>query len=332
MKKEYLLRSSDLIPTEVLGKHVTVIGAGAIGSWTTLCLAKMGLSNITVYDDDTIEEENIGSQFYPPADIGLHKVTALAKLVTQFTEIEITAKTAKFDFSRSTRGILICAVDNMETRRKVWEWLTQGTLVELFIDPRMGAEAAALYVMQPTAPADLLAYPKTLYSDDQSVVEACTSKATIYCANLLSGLVVKSVKDWLSGNILKNRSDGTKRLSEEQATSRSGTALPSEQQRQQSVSAMSSDGFTTVIELITEPSKGIESEDCSSKLTTNSSESRSSSNTTQSIHTGTVPPPAAHSSPASCTTAYSSTKHYYPRLTTWDIRSNQLTSHLKEMT
>ena len=43
---------------------VVVVGVGGIGSGVLMGLAKMGVSNITVYEDDLIERHNIPNQFY----------------------------------------------------------------------------------------------------------------------------------------------------------------------------------------------------------------------------------------------------------------------------
>ncbi len=89
----------------------------------------------------------------------------------------------------------------MAVRRRIWdEHKAKGVHTQAIIDPRMGGEAALLYVMNPMDGEDIRAYEKTLYSDAEAMPERCTAKATIYCANLLAGLVVKSVKDILTGN------------------------------------------------------------------------------------------------------------------------------------
>jgi tRNA A37 threonylcarbamoyladenosine dehydratase len=52
---------NEAIPDTVL------IGLGGIGSTVMLALAKMGLRKIEAFDPDTLEEQNIGNQFLPPA-------------------------------------------------------------------------------------------------------------------------------------------------------------------------------------------------------------------------------------------------------------------------
>ena len=57
-------RQTDIVDADRLAElPVTVIGAGATGSFITLALAKMGVRHITVYDDDTVEEHNLPNQF-----------------------------------------------------------------------------------------------------------------------------------------------------------------------------------------------------------------------------------------------------------------------------
>lgn len=194
-KNEHLTRQYDLIPEEVLGHEITVIGAGAIGGWTTLALAKMGFGNLKVIDFDKIEIENMNSQFYRFSDIGHYKTWALSQLVYDFTNLRIGAVNDKYT-SAKFKGIVIVAVDKMEARKAVWDAHKNFPFTDLIIDPRMGAETALMYAMNPNDPKDITAYEKTLYTDDEAVQERCTAKATIYTANLLAGMVVKTVKDY----------------------------------------------------------------------------------------------------------------------------------------
>ena len=195
LKAEHLTRHIDLIPLDVLGQKITIIGAGAIGSFTTLCLAKMGFGDITVYDDDKVETVNMGAQFFRFKDIGSPKVTALKELVADFTQTLIEAKYERY-IKGNFPGIVISAVDSMEVRKTIWgNHKSKAPFTKAIIDPRMGAEVANLYVMNPMDAKDIESYEKTLYSDTDAVQERCTAKATIHCASMLSGLVAKTVKD-----------------------------------------------------------------------------------------------------------------------------------------
>lgn len=193
---EHLTRQLDIIPLSILGEPITIIGAGAIGSWTCLALAKMGFSNLRVFDHDRVDTVNLNSQFYPIKAVGHFKAESLKGMVHEFTGTMIDATNAKYEGGKFA-GIVISAVDSMQVRQLIWEEQLNGPC-RAVIDPRMGAESALLYVMRPANGQDMISYPKSLYSDSGAVQEPCTAKATIYTANLLSGLVCKAVKDLLT--------------------------------------------------------------------------------------------------------------------------------------
>lgn len=193
----HLTRQLDIVPLGILGEPITIIGAGAIGSFTALTLAKMGFCDITVYDFDSIEVENMNCQFFRHSDIGKKKVDALRELVHDFTGIEIEAHAEKYE-GGMFKGIVISAVDSMAVRKLVWDEHKEFAMgTKLIIDPRMGAEDVLCYAMTPTKLKDITTYEKTLYSDDEAVQERCTAKATMYTATMLSGFVAKIVKDFL---------------------------------------------------------------------------------------------------------------------------------------
>lgn len=193
---EHLTRQSDLIPSKVLNKRITIIGAGAVGSWTSLCLAKMGFSKQTVIDMDTIDIENMNCQFYPMSDIDKTKVSALWTLVYMFTGEEITIDDREYKDAALTGDITISAVDSMKVRKAIFE----NCFSNYLIDPRMSAEAMLLYVVDMRDAKQKEAYAKTLYTDGEALHERCTEKSTIYCANVLSGLVCKAVKNIACGD------------------------------------------------------------------------------------------------------------------------------------
>jgi molybdopterin/thiamine biosynthesis adenylyltransferase len=200
MSLKHLTRQWDIIPVSVLDQKITVIGAGAIGSFTVLALAKMGFNNITVFDFDTIETENLNCQFYRFSDIGKLKVSALREIVMDFTGVSITYHPSRYEGGQFN-GIVISAVDSMAVRKLIWENHKQFSLgTRLLIDPRMGAETALCYAMKPMDPEDIKSYEKTLYSDERAVQERCTAKSTMYTVLAISSHVAKIVKDFVCGD------------------------------------------------------------------------------------------------------------------------------------
>jgi len=199
MDTNHLIRQSDLIPSETLDTSITIIGAGAIGGWTALSLAKMGMNNLTVYDFDKVEEENLNSQFYSKDDLNKPKVECLQRWIEMMSGIKINTITDKYIKQPIPSKIIISAVDQMYVRKDIFD-NNHGGVSEYLIDPRMGAENALLYVVDLDSDESKDSYRNTFYSDDEAVQEPCTAKATIYTASLLSGLVCKAVKDIITAN------------------------------------------------------------------------------------------------------------------------------------
>ena len=191
---DHLIRQFDLIPENKLSQRITIIGAGAIGSHTSIALAKMGFINQLVYDFDEVSIENMNCQGYRFKDIGKSKVQCLAEIVKEYSGADIETKHEMFD-SQPLDGIVISAVDSMKVRQTIWNACKNNIMVDYLIDPRMSIEYALKYVIKPTIPMDIEDYEKTLYSDENSVQERCTMKSVMYTANLISGLVARDVKN-----------------------------------------------------------------------------------------------------------------------------------------
>lgn len=199
-KHPHLTRQLDIIPLDTLDQQISIVGAGAIGSFAALALVKMGFENIQVFDDDSVEVENMNCQFFRHKDIGKKKVVALRELIEDFTGVEIDIFPERYQGEAPLPGIVISAVDSMAVRKMIWEaHKLKAVATPLLIDPRMSAETALCYAMRPMIQKDITAYEKTLYSDEKALFERCTAKSTMYTVLQLSGHVAKIVKDIACG-------------------------------------------------------------------------------------------------------------------------------------
>jgi molybdopterin/thiamine biosynthesis adenylyltransferase len=199
LTNQHISRQLDIIPTHILDKQISIIGAGAIGSWTCLSLAKMGFHNISVIDFDKVDIVNMSSQFYGVKDVERPKVFALQSRIREMSGTEIKAYLDKWPTPFTwieQSNVVILAVDSMKVRKEVYEYLKDKTDCFL-IDARMGAETAMIYTINPMIGSDHEMYEKTLYSDENAVQAPCTAKSTTYCSLVLSGFVAKTVSDVL---------------------------------------------------------------------------------------------------------------------------------------
>ena len=189
-------RHLDIVNPDELTKPITVIGAGAIGSFTVLSLAKIGCSDISVYDFDTVELHNLGNQFYRTQDLEKPKVEALKDLVKDFEDIEITAHNEKFNGQKIKPGILIVSVDDMDTRIEIWKRFKEKFGAELYIDARMGGEAMRIYTIDPIDGDDVEFYEKNLYPSNKALELPCSAKSIMYNVLCVSSFVVNNIKKY----------------------------------------------------------------------------------------------------------------------------------------
>lgn len=185
----------DIIPLAALNSKITIIGAGAVGSFTTFALAKMGYHDITVYDFDTVSIENMNAQIYRFSDIGRTKVQSLQEIIKDFADISIKAINKKYE-GEVFQDIVICAVDNMSARKAIFDaHKNMPYITNLFVDPRMAIEYAYIQAFNPNDKEQCSLYEKTLFTDDNSLQERCTNKSTIYTSQLIGATIAKMVKD-----------------------------------------------------------------------------------------------------------------------------------------
>lgn len=196
-----IIRQHDLVDESILDTPILVIGAGGIGSFTVLTLAKMGFSDITVYDDDVVSEENMNSQFYRYTDIGKSKVLSLWDLVYSFTDIEIKFHPEKYvdsmvdkhEHLRDTE-VIISAVDSMEARSMIYS--TREDLMQsyLLIDGRMAANQAEVYTVDLMDEQSRMNYEAKLWRDEETMDVPCTAKAVMYNVLWIASAISNQVR------------------------------------------------------------------------------------------------------------------------------------------
>jgi molybdopterin/thiamine biosynthesis adenylyltransferase len=145
----------------------------------------MGISDITVYDGDRVEEHNLPNQLYRLDHVGMKKTDALWDIIVDFSGVELTANA--YHYSRETlRGIVICCVDTMDTRLKSWREVRK-LEPELYIDTRMGAEVGKVLVVHPSLPNSCRKYEEDLYPSSEAFYASCTVRF---------GIVYSLMRSW----------------------------------------------------------------------------------------------------------------------------------------
>ena len=120
---------------------VNLIGAGGTGSQVLTALARMnhaltelnhaGLS-VRLWDDDVINEANLGRQLFAESELGLHKSVALINRTNRFFGTDWKAETIKFEKdilgklqNNMKSEIYISCVDSVKSRFDIAEILNE---------------------------------------------------------------------------------------------------------------------------------------------------------------------------------------------------------------
>lgn len=166
--------------------HVTIVGVGNIGSHTAVALAKMGIARITVYDNDTVEEHNTASQAYTMDDCGTKKVDAIQTHILAHNPACIVEMVdAKFTGKENVSGIVIIAVDSLDTRKQIATEMLGNNDV-FIIDGRMGG--GQIEVHTGTASQWYKKLPVTADSDP------CSARYISYTSYIIAGIITNTVK------------------------------------------------------------------------------------------------------------------------------------------
>ncbi len=192
---EARLRFSNLDWAQHASEHVVTLGgAGGIGSWFALPLARIGYQ-VRIFDFDRIDTTNLGGQLFRTTDVGKFKVDAVKTNVMMFTSAgTVVALNQRINSRLDTGNIVASCFDNMEARKTVYEswktgwaipWLNlpeaqrKATFTPLLIDGRLMAEQLQVFFVTPER---LSEYEPYLFADSDVEDMICTNKATSHFA------------------------------------------------------------------------------------------------------------------------------------------------------
>jgi len=185
-------RQSEIFQPEVHGKHlVNIIGCGALGSWVAVQLAKLGVQNIVLWDDDIVELHNLPNQMFHLSHLGRNKAEALAELIESMTGIKVRTKPVRCTKDDVLNGVVFSCVDSMLARATLFSAFKSSAKALLWIEGRMGLREGLLYTVDPLSMKQIDQYKTTLYTDDDSERSACgTSQAVAATACHIASLAV----------------------------------------------------------------------------------------------------------------------------------------------
>lgn len=104
---------------------VTIVGCGGVGCWVALSLVLGGVTELHLYDGDTLSLHNLNRFPLPPSANGEMKSVALASWLRTLRpdpNIEIRARGSFIEgVHRIETSWVVCATDSLKSRRMVYE-------------------------------------------------------------------------------------------------------------------------------------------------------------------------------------------------------------------
>jgi sulfur carrier protein ThiS adenylyltransferase len=189
------IRQQDLIPrSKLAGLSISVIGVGAIGRQVALQLAALGAQKLQLIDFDAVELHNVTTQGYRVEDIGQQKVVATSVAVLQIDPtIEVEQLNDRFRPKQQIGTAVFCCVDSISSRAAIWKHVQHS--VEFWSDGRMLGEV--MRILTATDDQSRQHYSNTLFTQAEAQTGSCTSRSTIYAANIAASLMVHQFTRWL---------------------------------------------------------------------------------------------------------------------------------------
>ena len=142
-----LTKSYEFFQPEKDRSRVHIIGCGSVGSTLAENLARCGVTQMTLWDFDTVEEHNIVNQMFRHQDIGKRKVDALKEILVDINpELTGTVEVKPSGWQgRLLSGYIFLCVDSIEPRRDFVEKHMDTPYVKAVFDFRTSLESAQQY-------------------------------------------------------------------------------------------------------------------------------------------------------------------------------------------
>ena len=180
-------------------RKVLLIGAGGIGSYLIPILNRLGVYQVTAYDDDKVEQKNLRYQNFGADDLGELKVYCFSSDMGGMYEAQpylvLTEKQLKgFD-------LVICCADNLAVRRMLYRQGHGDDAKVKWLDLRAQGRNAALisYKVDENFQDTLLNGPEGSFSCQGGDWDG-TGKEVNCMHMLIAGYAAQWIQKWFNDN------------------------------------------------------------------------------------------------------------------------------------
>lgn len=199
--EERFLRNASIIDQEATNRQpVAIVGVGAIGSHLAEMLAKLGVRQFTLIDPDEVDTVNLAVQGFYEMEVGQPKVMAVAKRLAAIDSmVTVVCHEANYRADLVLEGSAVFAcVHSMRVRHRIFRDFQENDC-SVFFDGRMAAESLRVFCVERTDREASALYRQSLFPSHEAYREACTARATIYCASMAAAILTALYKRWAMG-------------------------------------------------------------------------------------------------------------------------------------
>ena len=131
-----LNKSIEFFNPEKVKRKCHIIGCGAIGSNIAELLARQGVEDFVLWDEDIVEAHNIVNQLYTDDEINMPKTEALSNHLLKINPT-IKIKTKQFYKDEILNGYVFSCVDSIKIRQNIVKANMNNTSIKALFDFRM---------------------------------------------------------------------------------------------------------------------------------------------------------------------------------------------------
>ena len=178
---------------------IHIIGCGAIGSKVAVELAKLGVKDIHLWDNDIVEPHNIANQAFLHEHIKLQKIVACMDLIFKISNIKANLHSEYYTGQIPLSGFIFLCPDSIDARKQIWiNNIKLKFNVRLLIDARMNVFDGRLYFIEPNIIQQIKLYEQgTAYTSAEANVSPCGSPVSVgTMSGLMANLAVNGFMRW----------------------------------------------------------------------------------------------------------------------------------------